>query len=377
MRILGIERDNSACNHYRILQPLYKLHENGMAQILTLKEGAELGTDFAMQKMIESDIILVHRPASEEWFKFIKAARKAGKVIVCDYDDDPFNTSPLNPYYQYIGTEEVEFCWPDGKREMLWSKNPMEHGGRYINIEQNIRRRDLFRASFQKADMVSTTTDILAEKLKTINPNTIVLPNVVDFEQYPEVQHVKKEVRIGWQGGSSHYEDLYIVADAIKRILKKYDNTKFVFWGDLRMYGLFRDVPIERIECHQWVGHTVYPYKLACMNLDIGICPLLENEFNRNKSAIKYFEYSVMKAATIASDMPPYSPVITDGKDGLLVKEDQWFKALEELVLNKEKRDRLASSAFENVHENHNANSKAHLWLNAYEKILNKGLVEV
>jgi glycosyltransferase involved in cell wall biosynthesis len=374
MRILGVERDDGATNQYRILQPLYKLLEHGMANILTLKEGPELATDFALQKVMESDLILVHRPASEEWFKFIKMCRKYGKTIVCDYDDDPFNTSPLNPYYQFIGTEEVEYVWPDGKREMLWSKNPMEHGGRYINIEQNIRRRDLFRASFKNADMVSVTTDVLQSKLATINQNTVVLPNLVDFEQYPEVQHVKKEVRIGWQGGSSHYEDLYLVADAIKRILKKHSNTKFVFWGDLRMYGLFRDIPIERIECHQWVKHIVYPYKLACMNLDIGICPIITNEFNSNKSAIKYFEYSVVGAATVASNMPPYSPVISNGKDGMLCKDDEWFDTLDMLVQDKEKRETLAKNAFENVHTNWNANTKAHLWLNAYESILKKDI---
>lgn len=372
MRVLAIERDSSACNQYRIVQPLYKLLENGMANILTINEGAELATDFALQKVMESDIIVLHRPASEEWFKFIKTCRKFGKTIVVDYDDDPFNTSPLNPYYQFIGTEEVEYVWPDGKREMLWSKNPMEYGGRYLDIETNIRRRDLFRASFRTADMVSVTTDILQTKLSKINPNTVVLPNLVDFDQYPVVEHMKRRIRLGWQGGASHYEDLHMIAPAIKKILKKYDNVDFVFWGDLRMYGLFRDIPMERIECHQWVKQIVYPYKLACMNLDIGLCPIIENEFNSNKSAIKHFEYSVVKAATVASNMPPYSPVIKHGETGLLAKENEWFEAIEMLVLDKEKRERLAQNAFDNTHENHNANSKAYLWLNAYESLLKR-----
>lgn len=374
MRILGITRDETACNFYRIAQPLYKLLEHGMAQIITIPEGPELGTDFAIQKVMESDIILVHRPASEEWFKFIKTCRQFGKTIVVDYDDDPFNTSPMNPYYQFIGTEEVEFQWPNGKKEMLWSKNPNEHGGRYLNIEQNIRRRDLFRASFKKADMVSTTTKILRDKLLNINPNTVVLPNLVDFEQYPEVTHVKKEIRIGWQGGSSHYEDLYMVHDAVKKVLKKYNNVKFVFWGDTRMYGLFRDCPIERIECHSWVKHIVYPYKLACMNLDIGLCPIIDNESNRNKSSIKWLEYSIVKAATIASNIPPYSPDIKHNETGILVNSNGWFDAMCELIEDKQKREKMASNAFDDVHENHNANSNAGLWLSAYEKLLNRDL---
>lgn len=378
MRILGIERDDSACNLYRVYQPLYKLSEHDMAKIVTIKEGPALLTARALTTILESDIVFFHRPASEEWFKFIKLCRRHGKIIVCDYDDDPFNTHPLNPYYQYIGTEEVSYQWSDGTREMLWSKNPMESGGRFLNVEQNIRRRDLFRASFKSADMVTTTTDYLAENLKKINPNTVVLPNLIDFDLYPQVEMVKKEIRIGWQGGYSHYEDLWIIKDAIKEILKKYPHVKFVFLGDMRFYGLFKDIPIDRVEGHGWIKQEVYPYKLTCLNLDIGICPLVDNEFNKNKSAIKYFEYAMNKTAVIASDMLPYSPCITNEKDGLLVKEDakEWFNAMERLILDKQKRQELGQAAYENVRDNYNADKQAHLWLDAFGKLMKKDVSE-
>lgn len=375
LKILGIERDDGATNNYRIMQPLFKLMEHGMANVSTAREGIELNQDHAMAKALESDIIVFHRPQSENWFKFIKVCNKYGKTVVADYDDDPFNTSPLNPFYQWIGTEEVFFKHPDGSTEVLWSKDPAtEHGGRYINIEENIRRRDLFRASFKNADLVSCTTEILAEKLRTINPNVVVLPNLIDFNQYPKIELVKKNIRIGWQGGVSHYEDLFMIYPAIKEILIKYPQVTFVYAGDMKLYGRLRDLPIDRVEAHNWVNYEVYPYKLACMNLDIGLCPVVENEFNRNKSAIKYFEYSMVGAASIASDWPPYSPCITSGKDGLLVKHDQWFNAMEELILNKEKRQELAKNAYENIYENYNADKKAYLWQEAYEGVLKKDI---
>lgn len=376
LKILGIERDDGATNNYRIMQPLYKLMEHGMANVCTAREGIELNQDHALAKALESDIIVFHRPQSENWFKFIKVCNKYGKTVVADYDDDPFNTSPLNPFYQWIGTEEVFFRHPDGREEALWSGDP-ESGSRYINIEDNIRRRDLFRASFRNADLVSCTTDILAEKLRTINPNVVVLPNLMDFNQYPKIELVKRNIRIGWQGGASHYEDLFMIHDAIGEILKKYPNVTFVYSGDMKLYGKLRNFPIDRVEAHTWVNYEVYPYKLACLNLDIGLCPVVENEFNRNKSAIKYFEYSITGAASIASDWPPYSPCITQGKDGLLVKPDQWFSAMEELILDTEKRKKLAANAYENVYQNYNADKKAHLWLDAYEKVLKKDLIGV
>lgn len=379
MRILGVERDDSASNMYRIYQPLYKMADADMARITTLQDGRALGSEKALTTILESDIIFFSRPASPEWFKFIKLCQKYGKIIVCDYDDDPFNTHPLNPYYQFIGTEEVAYQWSDGTKEMLWSRQPGEHGGRYLDIEQNIQRRDLFKASFKSADLVSCTTPYLADNLKKINPNTIVLPNLIDFNFWPKVELIKKEIRIGWQGGASHYEDLWIIKDAIKEILRKHANVKFVFMGDPRFYGLFKDIPTDRVECYNWCKMDVYPYKLACANIDIGLCPLIDNEFNKNKSAIKYFEYSMTNAATIASDMLPYSACITPGKDGLLVKgEDSqtWFNAIEELVLNHIYRESLAKNAYENVRENYNADRGAHLWLDAFEGLMKKDVSE-
>lgn len=377
IRVMGIERDDGATNNYRIMQPLYKLMEHNMANVCTAREGIELNQDHALEKALESDLIVFHRPQSENWFKFIKTCNKYGKMVVADYDDDPFNTSPWNPFYQWIGTEEVTYIWPDGRKEMLWSKDPAISGGRYIDIEDNIRRRDLFRASFRSADLVTCTTEILAEKLRTINPNVAVLPNLMDFNQYPKIELVKKNIRIGWQGGVSHFEDLHMVRDAIGEILKKYPQVTFVYSGDMKLYGMFRKFPMERVEVHNWVNYEVYPYKLACLNLDIGLCPVTENEFNRNKSAIKYFEYSMVGAASIASDWSPYKECITNDKDGMLVKPDQWFNAIEELILNKEKRNMLAKNAYENIYENYNADKQAYKWLNAYEGVLKKDVSEV
>lgn len=376
MKIMAVLRDDSACNNYRISTPLFKLAEHGMAEVTTIEEGPELVTGMAMERIMASDLVVVHRPASEEWFKFLKVLHKAGKIVVCDYDDDPFNTSPLNPYYQFIGTEEVSYQWSDGSKEMLWSKNPTEHGGRYLNIEQNIRRRDLFKASFKRADLVTTTTPVLQETLRKINLNVEVLPNFVDFDQYPLCECVKKEIRIGWQGGASHYEDMHMVARPIKEILKKYDNVKFIFLGDMRMYGLFRDIPLSRVECHSWIKQNIYPYKLATLNLDIGLCPLVDNVFNHNKSAIKYFEYSVYKTATIASNIPPYSPVIENEKTGLLVGENDWFNAMERLIVDEKLRKSIGENARENVFENYNIDKNIYMWHDAYKKLLHKTVEE-
>jgi len=367
MKILGVERDTTACNHYRVLQPLYKLKEHDLAEILTIYERDFLDLDFAMERIMLADIVVFQRPADENWLKLIKACQKAGKVIITDYDDDPFETSPLSPAYRFLGTEEATFQWPDGTVDELW-----KDGDSGFNIEQNIKHIDMFKYNFKKADMVSCTTDVLADTFKKINKNTVVLPNLIDFNMYPKCQYIKSEVRIGWQGGSSHYEDLHMLLQSLPEVLRRCNNAKFVFFGDMRFAGLLKDLPQDQVELHPWVQHATYPYKLSTLNLDIGVCPLVDNAFNRRKSAIKYFEYSVVGAATIASNLPPYSPVIENNRNGIIVENDstQWTQNMVNLIRDRKLQKKLAKSAYDNVYQNYNADTKAHLWADAYSNIL-------
>lgn len=372
MRILGIERDDSACNFYRILSPLNNILDQNLADVAIIHQ-RDIAGDRAIQLALDADIILFQRPANEEWLHFIKTCRKYGKHIVSDYDDDPFNTSPLNPFYQYVGTEPVEYTWADGTKEMLWSEDMVNgRGEKIFKIERNIAFRDLFKLNFKKSDLVTCTTSILQAEFKKITPNVAVLPNLIDPNFWPTIPDFnKREVRIGWQGGFSHYEDLYDIVPVIKDTLNKHENVKFVYFGDQRFRNLFKDCDQNKIEWQDWVHHETYPYKMTLLNLDIGICPLADNQFNWTKSAIKWMEYSMLGCATIASNIEPYSPVIKNGETGFLVSDNkEWGLALDALIENAPQRKKMAKRAFMDVMENHNIQNKANLWIKAYEEML-------
>jgi len=372
MRILGIEREQGACNHYRIVQPLYKMKQHRLADVLTIHPQNGEDLEFVQAKILEADLVFFQRPADDRWLNMLRAIQKAGKIIVVDYDDNPFETSPFNPSYQYYGTKEYKYRYPDGREKVLW-----QNGDNGFDIEANITRLDYFKASFKQADMVSASTPVLQEVFKKLNPNTVVLPNLIDFDLFPRLDFVKKEIRIGWQGGYSHYEDLFMVAPAIKAILKKHKNTKFIYFGDARLLSPFRGIPEDQIEAHPWVQRVAYPLKLATLNLDIGLCPIVDNVFNRCKSAIKYFEYSALGVASIASDIKPYSPAIDHGINGLLTKPDTWFDSIESLVCNEQSRNRMAYESYQNVFEFHNADKNAHLWMDAFKSTLEFDITKV
>ncbi len=374
MKIFSCRRDRTACNFYRIETPLYALQDKELAEVAICEEH-QLGSEKAIEAALWADILVFHRPADENWFKFIKLMQKYGKVFVSDYDDNPFHTSPMSPAYAHFGTQELEYEWPDGKKEWLWRNGMLSKDGSKVlfDIERNIRHLEMFRANFRKSDIISCTTPELRETFLEVNPNTVVLPNLITPDWFPENPGMYKDkVRICWQGGSSHYEDLFFIVPVIKNVLKKHDNVKFVFYGDGRFMPLFNDCDQSKIEFHHWTSHDVYPYKLTLMNIDIGLCPLVDNEFNRMKSAIKWMEYSMVGAATIAANIPPYSKVISHGNTGILCKEDEkeWEDQLDYLIKSTSSRYAMACEAKNEVLKNHNVETKAHLWLEAYEAVL-------
>jgi hypothetical protein len=67
---------------------------------------------------------------------------------------------------------------------------------------------------------------------------------------------------------------------------------------------------------------------------------------------------SAMKFPVIASRVYPYfmdiqgKKVIENEVTGLLVKPSQWFSAMEDLILHKEKRIKLGENAYKHVVEN-------------------------
>jgi hypothetical protein len=70
-------------------------------------------------------------------------------------------------------------------------------------------------------------------------------------------------------------------------------------------------------------------------DLDIGLAPLEDTEFNAGKSNIKFYEYASVGTVTLASDVQPYNTEVN-----CLTKNTKkdWIKNLEKLITNPEYR---------------------------------------
>jgi glycosyltransferase involved in cell wall biosynthesis len=215
-------------------------------------------------------------------------------------------------------------------------------------------------AIVQEADWVTVSTEPLKTILEPLNPKIVVLPNIVDPKEWDFERKKHDKLRIGWVWSPTHIPDIPVVEEALRKIYKKYD-VEIVIFG--RENNLF-DFPTTNIK---GVKHSEYPKLFREAGIDISICPLKDNDFNRCKSNIKWLESTLAGAAVVASDVHPYSSSIKDGKTGYIAKgTNQWVKKLSWLIESKEKRDEMVKNARKEVLDNYTSNKK---WLQFYESI--------
>jgi len=97
--------------------------------------------------------------------------------------------------------------------------------------------------------------------------------------------------------------------------------------------------------------------KVCDLKLDIGIAPLLDDQFNRHKSCIKYYEYAMSGAVTLASHVVPYSTEVPITAKN---KREAWKRKLEEVL--QADRTKLFREQRDWVLANRNIEKNVELW---------------
>lgn len=239
------------------------------------------------------------------------------------------------------GIKIAEWCKRNGIRVVFDTDDALDLvPPENLNYKVVRQRLALYEFLLKAADVVTTTTETLANHLRKFNPNVVVTPNSVDPEEWaiqPEVRAKREQVRLGWTGSPTHFADLAVALDAVREIQKKRDFL-LVLQGIcaeptldelcqvllIRHGKQFFEKPLGRAikhfmtklsgiryEFHPNVPVQEHARKVCELSLDIGIAPLTDDPFNHHKSCIKYYEYAMSGAVTVASHVLPYSEEVS------------------------------------------------------------------
>lgn len=216
----------------------------------------------------------------------------------------------------------------------------------------------IIRAELREADLVTVSTEPLKKWAEqyAVRRGAVVMPNCIDPSLYSGVRGREKETRhkgdqrIYWGGGAGHYGDLLLVKDALRRIMAERPNVKLVFSNVMPDWAAdFSPFRCFFIRCAHM---NAFSKILRWLCADVGLAPLVENEFNRCKSNIKYLDYAMAGIPGVYQNLDPYASV-TDGVTGLkATTSEDWYQAITRLLDDPGAAQKMAVAAKADVLEN-------------------------
>lgn len=172
-----------------------------------------------------------------------------------------------------------------------------------------------------------------------LNPNSIVLPTVVDTEVYGSVA-ARGDVRptIGWIGSPSTWEFVRPLLPLLGRICRE-KKARFTVVGAGPRAAADSFPAMER---RAW---SEAEEVRDVQSMDIGIMPLPDEPWARGKSGYKLVQYMACGLPVVASPVGVNATIVDHGRNGFLAEApEQWERALADLIDDAALRRRLGSA---------------------------------
>ncbi len=301
-----IQGRNVASSRYRILQYLpYLNRENIKTEVADFARKASEWPK-VLKKVRKSDVLVIQR--KQIGFMKTKMLKKISRKIVYDFDDT------------------------------LWVKSA-RHGK-----NQSMSRNLKFKWMVDLADEVIAGNTFLAERALKYNPNVTVIPTPLDLSRYSirSYPNTSDEVIIGWIGahGSIHY---------LKRIIPILEkihamNPKIRLKVICDTFPSSRTLPIEKVT---WNEKTEVDH---LKTMDIGLMPLMEDEWSRGKCGLKVLQYFAVGIPAVATPVGINRDIVKDGETGFWARtEKEWIDRILLLASDPSLRRTMGLKARETV----------------------------
>lgn len=274
-------------------------------------------SQFSRDDLSWADTIILGRLDNEAEFWLAKKLKKKSKTVLYVMDDDLLSIPKTSTSFGYYSDESI--------------RKPLK---KIITI----------------ADGLISPSPLLLEKYAKEKPyNILVEEPATDFKPpaYPG-----ERIRIAFAGSLDRTKDVEeIIGSTLLEINKKHNGkVEFYFFGAIPDFA--KTIAAQVIEYEH--DYSKYREKLKNLNLDIGLAPMPTSLFHACKHYNKYIEYSSLGIAGIYSNVQPYTRLTDIDAPAILVEntQDDWEKAISQLIKNKDELFEYKNACFEFAKKN-------------------------
>jgi len=338
--IKGNYGEFSPTSYVRLLLPLKHNYFNGkiLPFIITDNDLKEMKEEFILNN--HYDCCIVQRDVLGDLKLseiIVKKCKEKNIGLIYEIDDDLLNIEKSHPEYEFYSS-----------------------------------RNDSVLYLLKNADMVTVSTDVLKKRFQKYNKHVKVIGNALDESLWCKKSDKKSDgtIKIGYIGSFTHDNDLLVVKDAIINLKKSFANKiKIEFY----VIGIMKNSSDQKWLKTIDIPHNkhVYPefvkWLKKIVNFDLALAPLDDNNINKSKSELKYLEYTALGIPGVYSDNGPFSKVITNEINGLLVKgntSENWEQQISKLIEDSELYHKILDDAKKDVKENYLLKNRVKEWDN-------------
>jgi len=197
-----------------------------------------------------------------------------------------------------------------------------------------------FESMVSIADGVFAGSQHLYDYCSRHQKHTYLIPSSIYLKYYPLVQYQdsNKPVCIGWIGNGAHYKNdlIEILVEPLNELAAIHPiRFKIVgACGVQELYDVFGSIDgleIDFVDSIAWSDPGEIAASIA--DFDVGVYPLLANDFNHFKCGFKALEYMAVGIPVVSSSVAVNVDIIRDGENGCLVNSSrEWVDALDRLI---------------------------------------------
>lgn len=180
------------------------------------------------------------------------------------------------------------------------------------------------------AAAITAGNETLSAYAQKINGNTHLLPTVVDTERYLPSSCVDDSIfTVGWVGSPTTSSYLSLLVSSLSAFGKE-SAVRFIVIG-----GKAPLIPNVEVVEKKWSEQT----EIDLINsFDVGVMPLVDDEWARGKSAFKLIQYMACGVPVIASPVGANRDVVQKDCGFLAKSTEQWVNAFRFLRDNPKQR---------------------------------------
>jgi glycosyltransferase involved in cell wall biosynthesis len=226
-----------------------------------------------------------------------------------------------------------------------------------------VLNRHKFEVLCGLSDHIIAGNELLAARVRAINPRVTVIPTCVDVGKYPvpsakcqgtvlSTEHLAlgTPMTLGWTGTAANIPYLEVLREPLKQLAREFPvELRIIAESDrpLRKLGLERD---GISTCFvRWSEATEVADLQA---FHIGLMPMPDTDWTRYKCGLKILQYMAAGVPAVASPVGVNSEIIHHGVNGwLATTPDEWLFVLKQLLSDPSRRASVVSTARKTVEE--------------------------